>query len=181
MNREKVIPDSFIAVGFIRKPHGNRGFVKVEIFSDQEDRLQRLNTVFLVKRGCVLGEYTISVCNSSAKEYIVKLNNIDSFDNAASISKSYLCVQYSERVKLGQWEFFFHDLIGCRVVTTRGVNVGIIKELWDIGPHDVYIVHDERGIETLIPAVKEIVKDVNVKKKLVVIDPYEGMLHQDLI
>lgn len=65
------------------------------------------------------------------------------------------------------------------VVTIAGEPVGRIDSIWDIGPHDVYTVVRNDGSEALIPAVKEIVTDIDRDHNRITIDPPEGMLDRD--
>lgn len=71
--------------------------------------------------------------------------------------------------------FFVHELIGLRVVTEDGRELGVLSEVMQPGGNDVYVVKTERG-ELLVPAIAEVVKAVSVREGRVVITPLMGML-----
>jgi len=73
-------------------------------------------------------------------------------------------------------EFYFHEIIGCLVYTTKGEEIGKIREILTPGANDVWVVKGKDGKDVLIPYIEEIVKKVDVKEKIVLIEPMEGLL-----
>jgi 16S rRNA processing protein RimM len=71
--------------------------------------------------------------------------------------------------------YYRDQIVGLRVVTTAGETLGTITEILVTGSNDVYVVRDEQR-ETLIPALKEIVREVDVTGGRMVIDPVDGLL-----
>ncbi|MGN1401690.1 MAG: ribosome maturation factor RimM [Bacillus sp. (in: firmicutes)] len=73
-------------------------------------------------------------------------------------------------------EFYFHEIIGCEVVTDEGEKLGTIKEILTPGANDVWVVKAQKGKDILIPYIKDVVKDVDVKAKVVTVKLMEGLL-----
>jgi len=73
--------------------------------------------------------------------------------------------------------FFIHELIGLRVVTTTGQDLGRITEVLQSGAADVYVVRGGAG-EVLIPAIASVIERIDVGNGEVTITPLPGMLDE---
>lgn len=78
--------------------------------------------------------------------------------------------------KLEENEFYYHEIIGCTVVTVDGVEIGAVTEILETGANDVWTVTPQTGKPHYIPYIEDVVKEVDVEKKMIVIDPMEGLL-----
>ena len=78
--------------------------------------------------------------------------------------------------ELEEGEYYLHEIIGCKVVTTSGEDIGVIKEILSPGANDVWVVKGERGKERLIPYIEDVVKRVDIEKQLITIELMEGLL-----
>lgn len=84
-------------------------------------------------------------------------------------------VPASERIVLPKGSYFQSDLIGMDVCLKDGTSLGKITEIFETGGNDIFIVTGEKG-ELLIPAIRKFVKEIDVARKKVEIDPVEGLL-----
>jgi len=73
-------------------------------------------------------------------------------------------------------EFYWHELIGCRVETQEGREVGVVREIWATGAHDVLVVEQGGGGDVLISTAREIVTRIDPAAGLVVVDALPGLL-----
>ena len=64
--------------------------------------------------------------------------------------------------ELEEGEYYLHEIVGCKVVTTAGEELGTVKEILSPGANDVWVVKGERGKEHLIPYIEDIVKKVDI-------------------
>jgi len=78
--------------------------------------------------------------------------------------------------ELEEGEFYFHEIVGCKVFTTNNELVGVVKEILTPGANDVWVVKGDKGKEYLIPYIEPIVKQINVMEKRIIIEPMEGLL-----
>lgn len=78
--------------------------------------------------------------------------------------------------KLDEGEFYFHEIIGCIIFTDEGEEVGTIREILTPGANDVWVVKGPKGKDILIPYIEQIVKDVDITAKKIIITPIEGLL-----
>ena len=67
---------------------------------------------------------------------------------------------------LAKDEYYFHEIIGCLVVTDQGEEIGIVKEILTPGANDVWVVKGKGGKEQLIPYIEDVVKEIDVKAKI---------------
>ena len=77
---------------------------------------------------------------------------------------------------LAKDEYYFHEIIGCLVVTDQGEEIGVVKEILTPGANDVWVIKGKGGKEQLIPYIEEVVKEIDVPAKTIVITPLEGLL-----
>ena len=74
-------------------------------------------------------------------------------------------------------EFYYHEIIGCVVVTEEGDELGKIKEILSPGANDVWVIQAKGGgKDILIPYIEPVVKQVNIEEKKITIHLLEGLL-----
>jgi 16S rRNA processing protein RimM len=109
-----------------------------------------------------------------SKRVCVKLKGIDNRDEAEKLKGAFLKVDSQNALKLEKDEYFIKDLIGMKVYTEEGDFVGSLVEVLQTGANDVYVIKGEER-EILIPAIKEVVKKVDVDNKVMVVHLLEGL------
>jgi 16S rRNA processing protein RimM len=103
------------------------------------------------------------------------LENIDDMDTAESFRNTFVSIFDDQLRELPEDSYYLFDLEGMEVYTTDGEYLGKINDIYQTGANDVYeIVNNSKSF--LIPAVKDVVKEVNVKDKKMVINVIEGLL-----
>lgn len=80
--------------------------------------------------------------------------------------------------ELNENEFYYHEIVGCTVVTVDGTEIGVVTEILETGANDVWTVKPEKGKLHYIPYIEDVVKEVDVESKKIVIDPMEGLLSE---
>jgi len=91
----------------------------------------------------------------------LRLSTVQSRDAARELFQQYLYLPETEAVKLPAGEYFVHQIIGLQVVTTEGEALGPVREVVETGSNDVYVV-DHAGKELLLPATKEVIRNVDL-------------------
>ena len=90
------------------------------------------------------------------------------YDNINQVEKwkgAILKVPETQLGKLAKGEYYFHEIIGCVIVTEDGEEIGVVKEILTPGANDVWVVKGKNGKEQLIPYIEDVVKDINVSEK----------------
>jgi 16S rRNA processing protein RimM len=164
-----------IAVAKIIKPIGIRGEVKIQLLTDEINRLSHLTSVWIGKQQQAATEHKILRVRQDVKQCLAALQGIETIEAAESLRDQFLFVSQDETVPPKEGRYFVDDILGCEMATQKGEQVGTIVDVLTLPGNDLWVVRNGQK-EILIPAVKEIVKEVDVKRKRIVIDSPEGLI-----
>lgn len=168
----------WLNVGKVVNTHGLKGEVRVQTITDfVEQRYRPGNTLYLFRPGT--DEPCPVVVKSHRKHKdmdLLQFENVEHIDDVEHWKGGMLKVSVDQLEPLDDGEFYIFEIIGCEVKTISGKKIGIVKEILRPGANDVWIVKGMNGHEYLIPYIKDVVKDVNVKEKQITIEPMEGLL-----
>ncbi|SHH52683.1 ribosome maturation factor RimM [Clostridium intestinale] len=164
--------EQFLNVGQIVNTHGVKGEVKVFPLTDDPMRFKKLKKVIIDNKEVQILSYKFQ-----KDRVILKLEGVDTMDDAIRLKGKYLKISREDAVKLPKDTYFIADLIGCSVFDTDETPLGEVYDVIKTGSNDVYWV---KGIkELLIPVLKEIVLDINVEDKKIVIKPVKEWQDED--
>ena len=161
-------------IGYITKPQGVRGEVKVEPVTPNLKRFNRLEVVFLRVRDNTRA-YPIEKIRISDRFVYIKFSGIDSRNDAEHLRSAEVLIEEKDLIQPNQDEYFVHDLIGCLVVSESDEEIGIIIDVVQMTANDIYVVESEDGTELLVPATNEVVKKVDISQKKIIIHVLEGL------
>lgn len=164
-------PVPFLIIGRVLKPWSYRGEMKIEILTDFPKRFASLQTVFV---GDDAKRFSVERAHLHGKYVLLKLKGIDSTEDADKLRDQLVQVARADAVQLPKGQHFIHELIGLRVVTTEGENLGVIEEILDTGANDVYIVRNETR-EILLPASEEVVKEIAIERGEIIVKMIAGL------
>lgn len=162
-------PPTHLLAGEIGKPHGISGEVYVVPISDDPRRFQPGSSLLWETKTLV-----VASSRRHGNRLLVKFEGVDTRDQAETL-KGPLFVAVSETRALENGEFWPHELIGCEVRSADGVGRGTVKEVMPGAAHDLLVLNTELG-DRMVPLVRDIVRDVDTKTGIIVIDPPEGLL-----
>lgn len=149
--------------------------MRVALLTDFPARLARRKALLL---GEDLRPVEVVRARVTGGQALMHLAGIESVDQAAALREAYLYVPTAEAVRLKRGEYFWHEIVGLRVVTTTGRDLGTIAEILRTGANDVYVTRGELG-EVLIPAIEHVVQSVDLDAGIMTIDPIPGLLPGD--
>ena len=107
---------------------------------------------------------------------LLKLRGIDDATAAEKLRNADLSIPLSELAKLPPDSYYQHDIIGLRVFTLDDTPLGTIVDILVTGSNDVYIVKTREGVQHLIPAIKDVIKQIDLVRRTMHIDPIPGLL-----
>jgi 16S rRNA processing protein RimM len=166
-------------IGTIVAPFGVHGELKVRSLTDIPNRFAKLRSVFL---GPDHVPHAITgVRPSKGDMVILKLAGIDDINAAETMRTWDVSIPLDKLAKLPADSYYQHDIIGLHVKTLSGREVGTITDILVTGSNDVYIVKTPDAQQILIPAIKEIIKQIDLLRHLMYIDPIRGLLDDDAI
>lgn len=151
-----------------------KGEVKVYNYSDSKKRYEELETVIVGGK-----DYEIEKVRYQQNMIILKLAGIDDRNAAESLKGEAVEITEEDLRILPEDTFYIKDLIGLSVFDVKkNEKIGVVKDIIQNSAQDIYQITLNDGRETLIPAVSEFIKEINIEKKCVKISPIEGMIEE---
>jgi 16S rRNA processing protein RimM len=165
-----------LVVGRIGKAHGLRGEVTVEVRTDDPD-LRFAPGAVLETDPARRGPLTVASGRVQGGRLVLRFEGVEDRTAAEGLRNTMLIVEADpDELPDDPDEFYDHQLVGLRVVTVDGRDVGTVTEMLHLPTQDVFVVTRADGREALIPFVEEIVPDVDLDEQTVLVDPPEGLL-----
>jgi len=166
---------NLITVGKVVGAHGIKGVLKVLSMTDFPERLkERKRVVFYDERDLVVFEGELEKLSIEGSLLLLKVKGCETRDMAEKLLGSFIKVKEEELPPLGEGEYYFHQILGLSVYTQEGKFLGKIVEILRTGANDVFRVVGDK--EYMIPALKSVVKEVDLKRGVMIIAPMEGLL-----
>ncbi len=166
--------EDLLQVGVITTTHGVRGEVKVFPTTDDPARFKKLKNVILDT-----GKEKIDLEVAGVKFFknmvILKFKGIDDINDVEKYRKKSLYVTRENAVKLKKNEYFIADLIGLKVESDEGEDLGTLSDVLQTGANDVYVLSKEGEDDILLPAIKECVKDVDIENGTILVHLLPGL------
>ena len=165
-----------LVVGRIGKAHGLRGDVTIEVRTDDPETRFAPGAV-LETDPARHGPLTVASGREQSGRYVLRFVGIDDRTAAEGIRNTLLIVEADpDELPDDPEEFYDHQLVGLRVVTVDGREVGTVADMLHLPTQDLFAVRRPDGREALIPFVGEIVPEVDLKQRVVLVDPPPGLL-----
>lgn len=159
-----------IIVGRIVNTHGINGEVKCVSMTDEPDRFEELQYVYLDETNVRL-----EITNARYAKGLVYLRfkDLNHINDVEKFKGLYLSIDFENRRKLPEDSYYLFDLIGIRVLDENANELGVITNVYQTGANDVYEL--DYDTNKLIPAIKEVVRQVDISKKIMIINKIEGL------
>ncbi|MCC8029074.1 MAG: ribosome maturation factor RimM [Lachnospiraceae bacterium] len=161
-------------VGIITGTHGIAGEVKVFPTTDDSSRFRKLKQVIL-DTGSEELELEVARVRFSKQMVILKFREFQNINEVECFRGKSLYVTRENAVKLEKDEYFIADLIGMKVVSTDGEDLGILKDVMQTGANDVYIAADPGGTELLLPAIHDCVRKIDMDQGVITVFLMPGL------
>ena len=168
--------DDLIVVAHIVKVRGLRGEVVADLLTDFPERFEKLITLIGVAADGTRRSLQIEEQWFHGDRIVFKFAGFDGTEEAKGLIGYALAVPEDERMDLPPDSFYEWELIGCRVQTIDGKQIGEVKSVMRTGGVEILSVLDDQGRDRLIPMASEIVVEIEKEKKLIRIDTPEGLL-----
>jgi 16S rRNA processing protein RimM len=169
------VTEAWIVVGEITAPQGIQGEVRVFPATDFPERLQTLTKCHVRKNGN-MRSYTVESARPHKGFFLFKLGGVDNRDDALELKASEIVVPRSEVAPLPEGRHYIFDLIGMKAETIAGDPIGIVKDVLTGSGNDVFVIKRVGKTDALVPAVHEFITCLDVTARLMVINPWPGLL-----
>lgn len=161
-------PD-YLAVGFLRRPHGVTGEMLMDLHTDFPERLKPGRRLFLGEEHLPV---TLVRARPHASGLLIKLEGVNNPEAAGKYRNTWLFVKTHDIPPLPNGQYYQHQIIGLKVVDENDKPLGTLTEILETGANDVYVVVREDGGELLLPAIPQVILDLR---------PEEGYLRVHLL
>lgn len=167
--------EGYLEIGQIVNTNGLKGFLKVKPLTDDITRFEKLKTIYIQKAKELIG-FKIQEVKYNKQSVLLKLEGIDDITEAEKYKNFYIKISKENAVELEKNSYFIVDIIGCQVYTDENEYLGNVVDVFQTGSNDVYTLKNSEGKEILIPAIKEVIKNVDTKNKKIVIHLMDGLI-----
>jgi 16S rRNA processing protein RimM len=161
-------------IGRVVKPHGVKGRVKVEYFGEDLRRITLYREIFIKDEKDKPKAYEVLEAIPQPPRLILRLKGIEKIEEAEPLIGKEILIEKEALLKLGEGEYYWTDILGMKVATEGGKEIGKVREIFRTGANDVYVVEGKRG-EILLPATEEVIRSIDVKRGMMKVVRMEGL------
>lgn len=165
----------YFEIGQIVNTSGLKGILKIKPFTDDIKKFSNLKTIY-IKTKSGLTEFKIEQVRYVKNMVMLKLAGIDTVEEAEKYRNLYIKILRDQEEELEEGSYYVVDILGCKVKTDANQELGKIVDVFQTGSNDVYVVKDEQGKQILLPAIKQVIKNVDIKNKIITVHLLEGLV-----
>lgn len=166
---------NLIAYGKVIKPHGLSGEVKVLPFSGEFSSFKNFNNLYISLEINNPTKFTISRSRNQKGNIIVKLEGIDTIDDAERLKSLMVFIDKKELPEKEDDEYYWFELIGMEVFNNEDKLIGKVKDIIDNTAQPILVINNDSE-EYLVPFVEKFVEDIDLTNSKIVINPIEGLI-----
>ena len=161
---------AWITLGSVGAPYGVRGWVKIISHTEPLDNILSYTPWYLRGRNEAWREAPREGARPHGKGLVAKFSGCDDRDAAIRLRGQEIGIRRDQLPPAEDGEYYWVDLMGLRVETLEGIDLGVVDHLLATGANDVLVVKAE-GRERLIPWVMEhVIREVDMDKDLIRVD-----------
>ena len=161
----------YLSVGFLRRPHGLKGEIIMDLHTDFPERMKSGRQLFV---GDKHKSMILASVRPHQKGLLVKFKDIETPEDAGRYRNQWVYAQTKD-VPLPDGEYYKHQLIGLKVVDEADSPLGELVEILETGANDVYVVRDDAGKEILLPNIPSVILDLDIDRGLLKVHLLEGL------
>lgn len=163
----------YLRIGKIVNTQGIKGEVRVIPLTEDITRFESLKYVYLDDTR--LEKLYIEGIRYHKNFVIIKFRGFDTMNDGEKLKDNYILVDRENTIKLREGSYFVCDMIGVSVYDEKLGYLGSITDILNTGSNDVYVVRDDEK-EVLVPALKTVVKSIDIGQGKILVDLPEGLI-----
>jgi len=164
-------------VGKIIGCSGVKGYVKVQPSTQTIGRLKQLHHIFIGASSNAVVAETLDDIVIDREPILMKFHTIGDRTSAEKIIGKFIFIEEKELDHPSKGSHFIHDIIGCTVWLEEGSLFGTVEDVLKLPAQDVWVIK-KMGKSHLIPAVKDFIKEVDIKNRKIIIATIEGLIEE---
>jgi 16S rRNA processing protein RimM len=163
----------YLIVGEIIRPHGVRGDVAMKSLTAYPERLGDIETLYV---GEDFTPYQVKRIRPHQAGMIILFQGLSDRDQAEELRGEMVRIHMDDAVPLEDGEYYLFQIEGIRVVTDEGQELGHLTDYIETGANDVYIITTPEGSEVLIPAIPDVIRQVDLEAHVMTIRLLDGLI-----
>lgn len=167
--------NTLVLIGKVVATHGIKGQLRIAPYSGDAYSILLQRSIILKGTNGESGCYEVADSSIHGKKVLITLKSFNNINQVEHLVGREIYVKREQLPVLPEGEYYWCDLIGLKVRTTHGEYLGELSDILATGSNDVYMVRTGDK-EYLIPAVEDIVTDINIIEGTMTVDPPEGLL-----
>jgi 16S rRNA processing protein RimM len=167
--------ENLLLAGRVERPHGLDGRLRIRSYLESEKTFLQSGTIFIKPRSGGTQAFTVSSVRPHKNAFLLTLKGLDTLKEAEEYKGAALFIRQDTLVHEEKNEHFWVELIGLKVYLKTGEYIGTIHHILPTGANDIYVVRDGET-EVLVPAIHDVVKEINLDDGKMIIDEMEGLL-----
>ncbi len=167
--------EEYLEIGQIVNTNGLKGLLKIKPLTDNITRFEALETVYIQKSGGLI-EKKIEEVKYLKNMVLLKLEGINDINEAEKYKNMYLKIKREDAEPMPENSYLIVDMLKCDVYTEENELIGKMVDIFSTGSNDVYVVKNSEGKEILLPAIKDVIKKVDILNKKIIINLMDGLI-----
>ncbi|MCM2674761.1 ribosome maturation factor RimM [Alkalicoccobacillus plakortidis] len=163
-------------VGQLVNTHGVRGEVRILSTTDfVEKRFAKGSTLAIRQENGTYLNLTVKTHRSHKQFELLTFEGYENINDVEPFKGQTLYVSADQQEELEIGEYYYHEIIGCTVISEEGLKIGRVIEILSPGANDVWVVKREGQKDLLVPYIESVVREVDINNKTITIHLLEGL------
>lgn len=165
----------YLEIGQIVNTNGLKGMLKIKPFTDDITRFENLEIIY-IQKGQELIAKNIEEVKYVKNMVLLKLEGIDNIEEAEKYRNMYIKIDKEDIGDIPEDSYLVVDMLKCNVYTEENEMLGKMVDILSTGSNDVYVVKTAEGKEVLLPAIKDVIKEIDIQNKKIIVNLMDGLI-----
>ena len=166
----------YLVVGFLRRSHGVKGEMLMEIYTDFPEHLQPQTKVFIGNEHQTM---EISSLRSHNDGLLIRFQGVETPEEASRLRNQPVYVKSADRPPLPIGQYYQHELIGFSIVNEDRVLLGTLSDILRTGANEVYVVKRPDESEMLLPVIPSVILGIETDNRLIHVHLLPGLIDSE--
>ena len=145
----------------------------MEVITDFPERIRQGKTLYI---GELHQPMRVSNRRVHGGNLLLLFDDIETPEEVGRLRNQWVYVPANDRPPLSEGEYYHHQLLGLKVTSEDGLELGILSDILETGANDVYVIRSDSGKEVLLPAIQSVIIDIDLDKEQMLVHLLPGLL-----